>query len=39
MTVDLFGFKHDDFVPEVTEYVGAATFLPMARDSDVSLFI
>jgi len=39
MTVDLFGFAHDDFIPEVKEYVGAATFLPMARDADVSLFI
>ena len=39
MTVDLFGFKRDDFIPEVKEYVGAATFLPMARDADVSLFI
>jgi peroxiredoxin family protein len=39
MTVDLFGFSHDDFIPEVKEYVGAATFLPMARDADVSLFI
>jgi len=39
MTVDLFGFKHEDFLPEVKEYVGAASFLPMARDADVSLFI
>jgi peroxiredoxin family protein len=39
MTVDLFGFAHDDFIPEVKEYCGAATFLPMARDADVSLFI
>jgi peroxiredoxin family protein len=39
MTVDLFGYSLDDFVPEVKEYVGAATFLPMARDADVSLFI
>jgi peroxiredoxin family protein len=39
MTVDLFGFSHDDFIPEVKQYVGAATFLPMARDADVSLFI
>ena len=39
MTVDLFGFTHGDFIPEVKEYVGAATFLPMARDADVSLFI
>jgi len=39
MTVDLFGFARDDFIPEVKDYVGAATFLPMARDADVSLFI
>jgi len=39
MTVDLFGFSRDDFIPEVKDYVGAATFLPMARDADVSLFI
>ena len=39
MTVDLFGYSHGDFIPEVTEYVGAATFLPMARDADVSLYI
>lgn len=39
MTVDLFGFTHDDFIPEVKEYCGAATFLPLARDADVSLFI
>jgi len=39
MTVDLFGFTPADFIPEVKEYCGAATFLPMARDADVSLFI
>jgi peroxiredoxin family protein len=39
MTVDLFGFAREDFIPEVKEYVGAASFLPMARDADVSLFI
>lgn len=39
MTVDLFGYKPKDFIPEVTEFVGAATFLPMAREADVSLFI
>src|SRR5512143_3710604 len=39
MTVDLFGYKRSDFIPEVKEYCGAATFLPMARDADVSLFI
>ncbi len=39
MTVDLLGFTPDDFIPEVTEYAGAATFLPMARDADVSMFM
>ena len=39
MTVDLFGYKPEDFIVEVKEYCGAATFLPMARDADVSLFI
>jgi peroxiredoxin family protein len=39
MTVDLFGFKHEDFIPEVREFCGAATFLPVAQEADVSLFI
>jgi len=39
MTVDLFGFNHDDFIPEVSEYCGATKFLPMAQKADVSLFI
>jgi peroxiredoxin family protein len=39
MTVDLFGYKPEDFIVEVKEYCGAAHFLPMARDADVSLFI
>ncbi|MDP1717450.1 MAG: DsrE/DsrF/DrsH-like family protein, partial [Burkholderiales bacterium] len=28
MTVDLFGYDKTEFIPEVTEYVGAASFLP-----------
>jgi hypothetical protein len=28
-----------DIQPEVTEYVGATSFLPVARKSDVCLFI
>jgi peroxiredoxin family protein len=39
MTVDLFGYARGDFIPEVKDYCGAATFLPMAKDADVSLFI
>ena len=38
MTVELFGFSHDDFVDGM-DYVGAASFLPVAQQADVSLFI
>jgi peroxiredoxin family protein len=38
MTVELFGFSHDDFVDGM-DYVGAASFLPVAQKSDVCLFI
>ncbi len=38
MTVDLFGFSHDDFLDGI-DYAGAATFLPVAQKSDVCLFI
>jgi peroxiredoxin family protein len=38
MTVDVFGFTHDEFIDGV-DYVGAASFLPMARTSEVCLFI
>lgn len=39
MTVDLFGFKKDDFISEVNEWIGAASFLPVAASSDTVLFI
>ena len=39
MTVDVFGFSPDEFIPEVTDYVGATSFLPVARKSNVCLFI
>jgi peroxiredoxin family protein len=39
MTVDLFGYAPDEFIPEVTEWVGAASFLPTAQQADVTLFI
>ena len=39
MTVDVFGFSKDDFIPEVKDYVGAAYFLPVAAKSDICLFI
>jgi len=39
MTVDMFGFKQDEFMDEVSDWVGAASFLPTAQKSDVTLFI
>ena len=39
MTVDLFGYDKADFVPEVAEWVGAASFLPSAARADVCLYI
>ncbi len=39
MTVDVFGFNKDEFIPEVKDYVGAASFLPIASKADVTLFI
>ena len=39
MTVDLFGYDMDEFVPEVADWVGAASFLPTAQEADVTLFI
>jgi peroxiredoxin family protein len=39
MTVDLFGYDMDEFIPEVADWVGAATFLPTAQEADVTLFI
>lgn len=39
MTVDLFGFEKRDFIPEIHDWVGAASFLPVALRSDTVLFI
>jgi peroxiredoxin family protein len=38
MTVDLFGWKKDDFIPEISEWAGAATFLTVAQGADVCLY-
>lgn len=37
MTVVVFGFERDEFIPEVTDYVGATRFLPLVQKSDVCL--
>jgi len=39
MTVDLFGHNKEDFISEISDWIGAASYLPVARDSDVSLFM
>ena len=39
MTVELFGYDREDFIPEVSDWVGAASFLPTAQQADVSLFV
>ena len=38
MTMDVFGFKKDDFLPECT-VAGAASFLEYAAEAEVQLFI
>ena len=39
MTVDLFDWSKDDFIPDISEWVGATSFLPIAQNSEVNLFI
>ena len=39
MTVDLFDYGKDEFISEITEWVGAASFLPRALKADVNLFM
>jgi peroxiredoxin family protein len=31
MTVELFGYEKEDFIPEVADWIGAASFLPRAQ--------
>jgi peroxiredoxin family protein len=38
-TMEIMGVKKEDLIPEVDDIVGAATFLGIALDSDVQLFI
>ena len=39
MTVDLFGYEKSEFIDEISDWVGAASFLPAAQKSDICLFI
>jgi len=38
-SMEMFGIKREDFIPEVDQIVGAATFLQIASDANVTLFI
>ncbi|MEW5769001.1 MAG: DsrE/DsrF/DrsH-like family protein [Pseudomonadota bacterium] len=39
MTVDLFNYRQDEFIPEIAEWIGATSYLGEARKADVCLFI
>jgi len=39
MTVDLFEYSQSEFIDDIHDWVGAASFLPKAAKADVSLFI
>lgn len=39
MTVDLFNYRQDDFIPEIAEWIGATSYLGEARNADVCLFV
>ena len=39
MTMDLYGFSKDDFIDGIQPTLGAASFLEMASEADISLFI
>lgn len=39
MTVDLFNYSREDFIDEIQDWIGAASFLPVAQQADVSLFV
>ena len=39
MTVELFGYKQEDFIDEVDDWAGAASFLSEAQQADICMFI
>lgn len=39
MTVDLFNYGKEEFIPEITDWIGATTYLSEAKDADICLFI
>lgn len=39
MTVDLFNFRQDEFIPEIADWIGATSYLAEARKADICLFV
>jgi peroxiredoxin family protein len=39
MTVDLFSYRQEEFIPEIAEWIGATSYLAEAQDADVCLFV
>jgi len=39
MTVDLFNYRQDEFIPEIAEWIGATSYLGEAKKADVCLFV
>ncbi len=39
MTADLFGLSRDEFIPDITDWAGAATYLQLTQGTDINLFI
>lgn len=39
MTVDLFNYRQDEFMPEIEDWIGATSYLAEAQKADVCLFI
>jgi len=38
-TMEMFGIKKEDLIPEIDEIAGAATFLEVASKADITLFV
>lgn len=39
MTVDLFDWSKEDFIPDINDWVGSTSFLHLAKKAEVNLFI
>jgi peroxiredoxin family protein len=39
MTVDLFNYEKDEFIPEIEDWIGATSYLVEAKNADVCLFV